>query len=755
MTMERIGKYEILGELGRGGMGVVHKARDPIIGRTVAIKVILEEYLHAADIKRRFYREARSAGQLSHENITIIYDVGEENGKPYLVMEYHEGCNLRQILLEKQPLTFEDRIEIARQICSGLFYAHRHGVIHRDIKPENIYIVAGGRVKILDFGIARLQHETQTLTQTNAILGSPRYMSPEQIRGESLDGRSDIFAFGVLFYELLTGTNPFAGEHVTTVIYKVLNEDPPPLVLTPGALSRSLECIVRKCLEKERTARYGDCEAVASALEAVLASQDRAVLLSIPSPPPPPDVLLEAPSSQAEALQEVLSEKAVLDETMTRPVVSPHDSVEPPEEAVTDETPTRLVASVRKPLPPTPTGASPRKKTVLNKKVLAIFGIFLATTLAVGGYFVLNRDASETPITTSDPIVQQLPSAAPDTAGEPDPSPVSDETTAPEPLFSEDRLDSEIADDTETKDPGGDPNQGEEASPSNEAEPASDGPGRRAAEGARDAMDQTRRRVADRAAETEVAALFERAEARRRSGIRQFNAGAFDGAALSFRQASGLFVQIKLALDEKDAALDEETDTAETTEIISITARTRREDAERARTAMQAAKDNVPSDRQQTPVYQEAVSLEDQSEQFFQAGLYARAFAHFGQAEAKYAEAAVTQTYTTVPPELQAAVNSFSQTLKTSMEQEDSNGMRAMFYQDRDWRAFFEKAEAIAAAVSLGEVQISGNSATIPVQVALTYRDDQNQTQQETLSHLWTLQNMGGDWMITRVRPAQ
>src|SRR5574341_150010 len=187
--MMQIGKYEVLEEIGRGAMGVVYKAFDPLIGREVAIKVISENALALPEIKERFYREARSVGKLNHENITIVHDVGEVDGKPYLVMEYLAGTDLKLIIREKTPLRLLQKLEYARQICEGLRYAHTHHVTHRDIKPENIKILPGGNIKIMDFGIAR--PAGSDLTAPGMMLGTPWYMSPEQIKGQIVDARTE------------------------------------------------------------------------------------------------------------------------------------------------------------------------------------------------------------------------------------------------------------------------------------------------------------------------------------------------------------------------------------------------------------------------------------------------------------------------------------------------------------------------------------------------------------------------------------
>ncbi|GMQ82385.1 MAG: hypothetical protein BMS9Abin05_1836 [Rhodothermia bacterium] len=270
--MDRIGKYEILEKIGQGAMGAVYRGRDSVIGRDVAIKVIQGNALNTADIKERFYREARSAGRLSHENITIIYDVGEDDGRPFIVMEYLEGEDLRSMLSPDANHTPEEKLDVAIQICQGLHFAHRHGVIHRDIKPDNVRVLPNGRVKILDFGIARIQDDTeiQTLTLTGMSVGTPRYMSPEQIRGEKLDARSDIFSFGVLFYELLSGTPPFSGDRVATIIYMILNVDPEPLEFDPQNVSIELQPILFKCLAKDREERYNDVTEILRDLQSVL-----------------------------------------------------------------------------------------------------------------------------------------------------------------------------------------------------------------------------------------------------------------------------------------------------------------------------------------------------------------------------------------------------------------------------------------------------------------------------------------------------
>ncbi|HTY57533.1 MAG TPA: protein kinase [Bacteroidota bacterium] len=267
--MTKIGKYDIVEELGRGGMGVVYKAHDALMERDVAIKVMSDLMLAVPEIRSRFFREARTAGKLSHENITVVYDVGEDEGRPYIVMEYLTGSDLATLMESKEPITFLQKLDYAIQICRGLSYSHANEIIHRDIKPQNIRIVGGGKVKIMDFGIARSL--TSTLTTTGAVIGTPYYMSPEQIQGRHVDKRSDIFSFGVLFYELLTGQKPFTGDVPTAVMFKIVYDEPAPIDDTQIDHRNGLRDVVAKTLAKDPDNRYQDLAEVADALENIVA----------------------------------------------------------------------------------------------------------------------------------------------------------------------------------------------------------------------------------------------------------------------------------------------------------------------------------------------------------------------------------------------------------------------------------------------------------------------------------------------------
>jgi predicted Ser/Thr protein kinase len=255
MSLQKVGRYEIIEELGRGAMGLVYKALDPTIGRTVALKTMRLDVhgLETEDMLRRFKNEARAAGLLNHPNIVTIYDAGEHEGVFYIAMEFIEGTTLHALLAEKRVLTPEEVIELSRHMCKGLDYAHFNDIIHRDIKPANIMITPNGTVKIMDFGIAK---SGGGVTNTGQVLGTPNYMSPEQVKGKTLDGRSDLFSFGVILYEMITGEKPFVGQNVTTIIYKIVNESP----IAPRDLDVTvhpgLSAVVTKALAKSPDDRY-------------------------------------------------------------------------------------------------------------------------------------------------------------------------------------------------------------------------------------------------------------------------------------------------------------------------------------------------------------------------------------------------------------------------------------------------------------------------------------------------------------------
>ena len=261
-TVTKAGRYEIVGELGRGAMGVVYKATDPVIGRTVAVKTIrLSEEgtgLSRPELLTRFQTEARAAGLLTHPNIVVVFDAGEEDGLYYITMELVEGKSLQALLDSGQAFPLPRVLRIMEQACSALQFAHERNVVHRDIKPANIMLAADDTVKVTDFGTAKIL-QIGTVQQTAHVMGTPSYMSPEQVKGRAVDGRSDIFSLGVMLYEMLTGEKPFPGQNITTVIYKIVNEDPvPPRQIDPSIHS-GISAVVMRALVKEPEGRYQSC----------------------------------------------------------------------------------------------------------------------------------------------------------------------------------------------------------------------------------------------------------------------------------------------------------------------------------------------------------------------------------------------------------------------------------------------------------------------------------------------------------------
>jgi serine/threonine protein kinase len=253
-----LGRYEIVAELGKGAMGVVYRANDPMLNRMVAIKTInTEEAGHEgmAEYEARFYTEAKAAGGLNHPNIIIIYDIGKSGHLVYMAMEYIQGKELREMLADGKPLPVAQAVDIAAQVAEGLAYAHQHQVVHRDIKPANIMITPEGRAKIADFGIARMR-SSETRTQTGVILGSPKYISPEQVVGKRADHRSDIFSLGVILYECITGGTPFNGEGLSALMYQITNHDPSPPSASNSQVPVMLDYIIAKILAKAPEARY-------------------------------------------------------------------------------------------------------------------------------------------------------------------------------------------------------------------------------------------------------------------------------------------------------------------------------------------------------------------------------------------------------------------------------------------------------------------------------------------------------------------
>jgi serine/threonine-protein kinase len=258
---ETLGRYKIIKEVGRGAMGTVYQGYDPKIDRIVALKTIrkdrLAESRDAEDLVTRFQKEVRAAGKLVHPNIVIVYDTGEDEETAYVAMEYIEGDTLENLIQKGIRFPMDKVIDIMDQICDGLEYTHRQGIVHRDLKPSNIMLVNGERLKITDFGISKAVGAVSSpITQAGILLGTPSYMSPEQIAGKEIDGRSDLFSLGIILYQLLTGEAAFAGDTIPKLLYNIVNKDPTPPSQIDSSIPSLCDEVIAKALAKDPDKRY-------------------------------------------------------------------------------------------------------------------------------------------------------------------------------------------------------------------------------------------------------------------------------------------------------------------------------------------------------------------------------------------------------------------------------------------------------------------------------------------------------------------
>lgn len=262
---KKIGRYEILERVGRGGMGVLYKAMDPVLEREVAIKLMLSDFSTDETARPRFYREARAVARLQHRNIVTLFDFGEEDGTPYIVMEFLQGAPLDVSMREPGALSVDRKLDIVAQLCTGLHFSHRQGIIHRDVKPGNVWLLPDGGVKLLDFGIAK--YGDATVTRGGDVIGSVSYMAPEQLAGREIDPRADLFAVGVVLYELLCGRRPFQADSPTAIMMKIMSEPPPPLNVQ--GLPPPLVDVVIRALEKDPAKRFQHAAEIAAELQLI------------------------------------------------------------------------------------------------------------------------------------------------------------------------------------------------------------------------------------------------------------------------------------------------------------------------------------------------------------------------------------------------------------------------------------------------------------------------------------------------------
>ena len=369
---DRLGRYEIVRKLGEGAMGVVYEGRDPKLGRRVAIKTARRELMSRGamteELMQRFLREAQAAGALNHPNIVTIYDVGEEGDVSYIAMEYLEGSDLRDVIADRRRLSVEEIVNLGAVIAEALSAAHAQGIVHRDVKPANIFVQTDGRVKITDFGIARVSDST--LTQEGTLIGTPHYMSPEQFMGQRVDGRSDLFSLGVILYELLTGEKPFSGEAISTVMHQCLKVNPIPPEELNFAVPKPLSDVVMKAMSKRPDGRYPDGHALAAALRESLNSN------------PDPRVLGCTPAA-IEGEQTVIVPSENLG--ATTPSSAPPPGVE--EAIATGRLDVSVNEDISPPLSPTPpSGAFSRRTAIMG--IAAALGVFI---VVIAGWWLLAK----------------------------------------------------------------------------------------------------------------------------------------------------------------------------------------------------------------------------------------------------------------------------------------------------------------------------------------------------------------------------
>ncbi|TFG37390.1 MAG: PEGA domain-containing protein [Desulfobacterales bacterium] len=271
----KYGRYEVVEELGKGSMGVVYKAHDPHIDRHVALKVLRQERMSSENYVRRFLKEAKAIGRLSHPGIVSVYDIGQDQGSIYIAMELLQGLSLQEVIRQKK-LNIEQIIDLISQVGEALDYLHRSGIIHRDIKPTNIIITPEGRAKITDFGIARIEDTSaHQQTQIGEILGTPEYMSPEQVEGKPVDNRSDLYSLGVILYELMAGRRPFKGDHIVVLFHAIIQETPVEPAKINQAIPAELSRLVMKSISKSPADRFPSGAEMAARLKESLAKPDR------------------------------------------------------------------------------------------------------------------------------------------------------------------------------------------------------------------------------------------------------------------------------------------------------------------------------------------------------------------------------------------------------------------------------------------------------------------------------------------------
>jgi serine/threonine protein kinase len=421
LTATKAGRYEILGELGRGGMGVVYRAKDPLIGRTVAVKTIrLSEEgtgMSHAQLVERFQTEARAAGLLTHPNIVVIFDAGETDGLYYITMELVNGNSLQSLLDSGEKFPLARVLRIMEQVCSALQFAHDHHVVHRDIKPANIMLAADDVVKITDFGTAKiLQYGA---VQQSSAMGTPGYISPEQIKGKAVDRRTDIFSLGVMLYQLTTGEKPFRGQDIASILYRILNEDPPPPQTLNPTLPLGVSSTIMKAMAKSPHLRYENCSELLEDLKNYRPGETGADANATPRIVAPPPV---REASIRDVKKNFKAEMPQIPGVEVRPTPTPRDKPAPPS---SDSAANEAAAEI---MQARGVYAGPAKKRDLVPAVKRLAKLVAAIALvAMGASFIIksisrvNQADSEAPSARQDAPSSTQPQT-PETNTETDPA---------------------------------------------------------------------------------------------------------------------------------------------------------------------------------------------------------------------------------------------------------------------------------------------------------------------------------------------
>jgi len=414
---ETIGKYEVIEQVAVGGFGVIYKGWDPFIKRTVAIKMCATP---DEEVRQRFQQEAEFVGNLVHRNITLVFDYGVEDGVPYIVQEFLSGFDVDELLKAGVVQDENSIVSILLQVAEGLEFAHERGIVHRDIKPSNIRVLEDGTVKIMDFGIAKSILAASKLTQTGIALGTAGYLAPEQIQGRTIDARTDIFALGVVAYEMVTGARPFESATLSNVLYKILNEEPEYPADIASRCTPALERVIRKCMAKEPGDRFQDAGELLAELRQIAAdaTPDAATTKELTT-----GVLRRV-------MKDMGASAAAANDDATRPVRTPRSSPAKP-------APTPRDAELRR----TPETSEPEQDR--RNPVVFIFVVLLAVLLAAAATLYFSKDAQDlvfgeagapwiptpthTPTNTPTPTI--TPTASPTPTVTPEPSPTA--TPAP------------------------------------------------------------------------------------------------------------------------------------------------------------------------------------------------------------------------------------------------------------------------------------------------------------------------------------